>query len=108
MSDEDDSNRWLPIVSEARAHHYVPQCYLNNFTSGGKILAVDLQNGKHFRTNPKNVAQERDFNRVESNEVAPDYLEKQYREFESEVAPILKALRAGEKCQNRNLIMSLT
>jgi hypothetical protein len=85
-------------VSEARAHHYVPQCYLNNFTTGGKILAVDLQNGKHFRTNPKNVAQERDFNRVVSDKVAPDYLEKQYGEFESKVAPILKGLRAGEKC----------
>lgn len=85
-------------MSEARAHHYVPQCYLNNFTTGGKILAVDLQNGKHFRTNPKNVAQERDFNRVEADEFAPDYLENQYGKFESEVAPILKALRAGEKC----------
>jgi hypothetical protein len=85
-------------VSEARAHHYIPQCYLNNFTTGGKILAVDLQNGKHFRTNPKNVAQERDFNRVEADKIAPDYLEKQYGKFESELAPILKALRAGEKC----------
>jgi uncharacterized protein DUF4238 len=71
---------------------------LNNFTTGGKILAVDLQNGKHFRTNPKNVAQERDFNRVEADEFAPDFLEKQYGKFESELAPILKALRAGEKC----------
>jgi hypothetical protein len=85
-------------VSEARAHHYVPQCYLNNFTTGEKILAVDLQNGKHFRTNPKNVAQERDFNRIEADGFAPDQLETQYGKFESEVAPILKALRAGEKC----------
>ncbi|MFK4522834.1 hypothetical protein ABIF90_000815 [Bradyrhizobium japonicum] len=85
-------------MSEARAHHYVPQCYLNNFTTGGKILAVDLQNGKHFRTNPKNVAQERDFNRVEADGVAPDHLETQYGKFESEVAPILKELRAGQKC----------
>lgn len=85
-------------MSEARAHHYVPQCYLNNFTTGGKIVAVDLQNGKHFRTNPKNVAQERDFNRVEADGFAPDHLETQYGKFESEVAPILKALRAGQKC----------
>ncbi|MBR1065731.1 DUF4238 domain-containing protein [Bradyrhizobium liaoningense] len=71
---------------------------MNNFTTGGKILAVDIQNGKHFRTNPKNVAQERDFNRVEADGFTPDHLETQYGKFESQVAPILKALRAGEKC----------
>jgi hypothetical protein len=85
-------------VSEARAHHYVPQCYLNNFTSSGRILAVDLHNGKRFRTHPKNVAQERDFNRVEADGFTPYHLETQYGKFESEVAPVLKALRAGQKC----------
>ena len=88
----------LPTMRDARAHHYVPQCYLNNFTVSGKILAVDLQSGKDFRTNPKNVAQERDFDKIEADEFAPDYLEKQYGKFESELAPILKALRTSEKC----------
>ncbi len=88
-------------MNEARAHHYVPQSYLTNFTTGGKLFAVDLTTGKHFATNPKNVAQERDFNRIESDKVAPDCLEKQYAEFEGKVAPILKALSAGEKCSKR-------
>jgi hypothetical protein len=86
-------------VTEARAHHFVPQCYLNNFAPGKKITVVDLKSGKApFSTNPKNVAQERDFNRIDSDTLAPDALENAYAQFEGELAPVLKKLVAGETC----------
>jgi Protein of unknown function (DUF4238) len=60
---------------------------LNNFTTDNKIIAIDLRTGKRFTTNPKNVAQERDFNRIDSDTFAPDALEMAYAEFESKLAP---------------------
>ncbi|WP_315826736.1 MULTISPECIES: DUF4238 domain-containing protein [unclassified Bradyrhizobium] len=74
----------------ARAHHFVPKCYLGNFVTAEKITVVDLQRARHFVTNPKNVAQERDFNRIDSDTLAPDALEQAYGEFESDLAPILR------------------
>jgi hypothetical protein len=85
-------------MSEARAHHFVPRCYLNNFTTNGKITAVDITTGKTFATSTKNVAQERDFNRIESDTLAPDGLESAYATFEGELAPVLKRLSKGDLC----------
>jgi hypothetical protein len=90
-------------MSTARAHHFVPRCYLNNFTIANRITVVDLTNGRIFSTNPKNVAQERDFNRIESDELEPDALEKAYGAFEGEVAPILKRLAGGASCSEDDL-----
>ncbi|MEY9252349.1 hypothetical protein ABH989_006183 [Bradyrhizobium ottawaense] len=85
---------------QARAHHFVPRCYLNRFTTRGKITAIDLSTGARFTTNPKNVAQERDFNRIDSETAAPDFLEGKYAEFESKVAPVLKKLGNGATCSS--------
>jgi hypothetical protein len=47
----------------------VPQAYLAAFTDkgtkGGKLFVLDVHTGRGFRTSPKNVASERDFNRVD-------------------------------------------
>jgi hypothetical protein len=85
-------------MSTARAHHFVPRCYLSNFTTGQKITVVDLNEGKRFTTNPRNVARERDFNRIESDTLDPNALETAYGMFEGEVAPILKGLTEGKEC----------
>ncbi|HXI08868.1 MAG: DUF4238 domain-containing protein [Bradyrhizobium sp.] len=89
----------LPTVTTARAHHYVPQCYLIGFAREGKITVVDVKTGKGpFATNPKNVAQERDFNRIDGADLPADALENAYGAFEGELAPVLKGLIAGERC----------
>lgn len=75
----------------ARGHHFVPRCYLKNFTTNKKITVVDLETADNFATNPKNIAQERDFNRIESDELPADALEAAYGKFESELAPILQS-----------------
>jgi hypothetical protein len=55
----------------AQKHHFVPQCYLAGFTDGGsktgKLCVFDFQVRRFFRTKPKNVAFEIDFNRFETN-----------------------------------------
>jgi len=86
-------------VPIARAHHFVPQCYLASFAPGGKINVFDLESGKDpFSTNTKNVARERDFNRLDSDDLPPDALETAYAEFEGELAPVLKKLVSGGAC----------
>ncbi|WP_342739544.1 DUF4238 domain-containing protein [Bradyrhizobium sp. B117] len=79
----------------ARAHHFVPRCSLKNFTTNKKITLVDLDTGDEFTTNPENVAQERDFNRIETDDLAPDALEMAHGQFEGELAPILQSVVNG-------------
>jgi hypothetical protein len=96
-------------VSVARAHHYVPQCYLASFTTEGKITVFDFESGKDpFSTNIKNVAQERDFNRIDSDELAPDALETAYAKFEGELAPVLKKVISGAACTGDDFSYILT
>jgi hypothetical protein len=68
------------MTAVSRNHHYVPQGYLAGFTdtgtSDGKLYVLDLSTGSTFRTRPRNVAAERDFNRVEIDGQDPDFLEK--------------------------------
>lgn len=68
------------MASVARNHHYVPQGYLAGFTDtgtrDGKLHVFDLSTGSSFQTRPRNVAAERDFNRVEIDGQDPDFLEK--------------------------------
>lgn len=53
----------------ARKHHYLPQGYLAAFTDtgskDGQFYVLDPDSGKCFRTSPKNVAAQRDFNRID-------------------------------------------
>ncbi|MBP1065327.1 hypothetical protein JOE51_006794 [Bradyrhizobium japonicum] len=57
---------------------------------------MNINTGETFATNPKNVAQERDFNSVDLDGVPPDALEQAYGNFEGELAPILKRVAGGD------------
>ena len=89
------------MANEARHHHYLPQCYLRGFATGrGKkcrLTVANLANGIFFDTNPRNVAGERDFNRVELEGHKPDALESQLSSFESEVATSIRNVAASQK-----------
>ena len=75
----------------------------------GKITVVDFKSGKEpFSTNPKNVAQQRDFNRIDSDTLPPDALENAYATFEGELAPVLKTIAAGESCTEDGFSYVLT
>jgi hypothetical protein len=53
----------------AKHHHFIPQCYLRGFAEREKKAwcteVVNLRTGHAFRANVRNVAGERDFNRVD-------------------------------------------
>lgn len=74
------------MVSIARRHHYLPQAYLAGFTDtgtkDGRFYVLDADSGACFRTSPKNVAVELDFNRVDIEGKPPDVIEKSLSGFE--------------------------
>lgn len=77
--------------SMARHHHWVPQFYLIGFSFERKpglrqLVAHDLDEGRSFLTNPRNVGGSRDFNRINLEGHSPDAIETSLSGFESEVA----------------------
>lgn len=74
-------------MGEARAHHFISQCYLKGFTRNGskksKLFVVSLDELKTFETKPENVAHRRDFNRIEG--LPAGALETQLGKFETQV-----------------------
>jgi hypothetical protein len=77
-------------TSEARAHHYVPQCWLSGFTEsgkrGGRLFVTDLTRSKQWPTTPPNAGYERDFNRVEDSNRDPLAFETFFSRIESDIA----------------------
>jgi hypothetical protein len=63
----------------ARNHHYVPQFYLKGFAAlrskDAKLNVYDLQDRRQFQTKPRNVAAQRDYNRVDVKGVDPNHVE---------------------------------
>ena len=92
-------------MSIARHHHYLSQCYLNNFIDLSEpkkkqITGFNLMNRKLFRTSTRNVGGERDFNRIEINGIDPNYIEKTMADLENSVAEMLRLLIAGAVFEN--------
>lgn len=79
---------------KAQRHHYLPQCYLKGFTSSGtkdgQFFVMEVANGRSFRSSPKNVAVERDFNCVDAQGIAPDAIEQAWAPFEQEFAKAIQ------------------
>ncbi|MDB0544139.1 DUF4238 domain-containing protein [Ralstonia solanacearum] len=82
----------------ARNHHYVPQCYLKGFASSrgknAQLHVVDAVRRRAFTTTPRNVAAQRDFNRIEVPGFDPNVVEGAYATLEARLAPALKRLEA--------------
>lgn len=83
--------------SEARAHHFVPQCWLAGFTDSGdkdgRLWVTDLKRNRNWQSTPVNTGHRRDFNRIDLPNVSdPLVAERALGDVESQVAPILKAL----------------
>lgn len=83
--------------AEARAHHYVPQCWLAGFTnkgeSDGVLYVTDLKRKKQWSCKPSEAGHRRDFYRVEDPAVGdPLAIEKIFSQIETKVAPVLRVL----------------
>lgn len=57
-----------------------------------QFFVLDVQTGKSFKTSPKNVAVERDFNRVNVDGIAPDAIENSLAPFEQEAVQAIKTV----------------
>jgi hypothetical protein len=101
-----------PARQTARKHHYVPEMYLDGFTGRrGQLFVVDAQRRRSFRSKPKGIAAERDFNLIEAYGVPPDALEQELAKLESVLAPGIERVREtasfGEEQKDREDIINL-
>ena len=78
----------------ARRHHYLPASYLGGFTKSrrkdGQFSVVEIATGRTFTTSPKNVAVERDFNRIDIDGIASDAIENALAPFEGEAVQAIR------------------
>ncbi len=91
----------MPKKATARRHHYLPQAYLAQFTDlgtkEGQFHVLEIESGRTFRTSPKNVAVELDFNRVDVAGHPPDFVENALAPMEqAAVEAIANTVAAGE------------
>jgi hypothetical protein len=82
------------MVSIARRHHYLPQAYLAEFTDtgtkNGLFYVLDADSGVCFRTSPKNIGVESDFNRVDVEGKPIDVIEKKFSDFEESAIQMIR------------------
>lgn len=100
--------------SETRGHHYLSKCYLKGFSIPGDpstIIPIDLVSSKvQPPANLRKVAKERDFNRVNIDGIAPNYLEDALAQhFEGHVATALRNIEKTRQFieEDRIIILNL-
>jgi Protein of unknown function (DUF4238) len=98
----------------ARRHHYVPEFYLKGFAVARKkshqLIAFDGKSRKAFPTATRNVAVERDFNRVEIEGHRPDAFENAMARFEMRAALALERIIAAKsirQTEDRSYLFNL-
>lgn len=84
----------------ARNHHFLSQGYLAGFTDDGtregQLFVWDIVSRRSpFQTKSRNVAAERDFNRIEVDGYDPDIMERQLGEFEGEAISVIRGIQAS-------------
>jgi hypothetical protein len=86
-------------MAETRRHHFVPQFFLGGFTIAGgkegKLFVIDFETRKQWPARPKDVANERDFYRVEIAGEKPTIIEDAFAQgIESATAPIVDVINS--------------
>jgi hypothetical protein len=101
------------MPSEARHHHYLPQCYLKGFTRDGQrtsqLWAWDFKLKRKYPTVPRNVGGQRDFNRIDVPDVPPNAVEVAMSKIENEFDAALTAVNTNLDWDNdiKNWIFNL-
>jgi len=76
----------------ARAHHFVPQFLLANFTPSmkrdDKLWVTDLGTGRQWPSSPEKTGHQKDFYRVEHSSLKPDFFETVLSDIEGRAAPV--------------------
>ena len=92
----------------ARNHHYVPQFYLKEFLDfslqNEKLHVIDKIDRRHFVTRPRNIAAQRDFNRINIPDHAMDEIESHLAQIEGQAADVLRGIAQNATLpQNRDM-----
>jgi len=93
----------------ARNHHFLPQGYLGHFTDtgtrDGRLHVFDLPTRKFFRTRPRNVAAQKDFNRIEVDGKSPDFLETELGKLEDKAVSVIREMsQTKQLAKNEDLV----
>ena len=80
----------------ARNHHYVSQFYLSGFSDPNlqneQLHVIDKGNRRHFVTTPRNIASQRDFNRINIQGYPMDAIERHLAQIEGRVSTVLRSI----------------
>ena len=92
----------------ARNHHYVPRFYLKEFLDfnlpNEQLHVLDKVDRRHFVTNPRNIAAQRDFNRINIQGHAVDEIESHLAQIERQAATVLRDIAQNATLpQNRDM-----
>ena len=92
----------------ARNHHYVPQFYLKAFLDSSlpneQLHVIDKVDRRHFVTSPRNIAAQRDFNRINMQGHAVDEVESHLAQIEGQAATVLRDIAQNATLpQNRDM-----
>lgn len=84
------------IAKDSKTHHWVPQCYLNNFSISKNSESVFFytKNGTAISTGTKRIAAENDLYTFQNKDTGEQMraMEGIFSEHEGEVSPILKEI----------------
>src|SRR5579863_4449167 len=99
-------------MTAARTHHWVPQFYLRQFSDPktSQVFVVDFVDRRAYRTSPKNICAERDFNRVDAEGLSADALEASLSTFENAAAIAVRELVSSPQrvsAENWILVLNL-
>lgn len=91
----------MPNKSTARRHHFVPQAYLAGFTDtgtkNGQMYVMEAETRRSFRTSPKNIAVEKDFNRIDVDGYPLDYIENTLSPLEGSAVQAISRISDSTK-----------
>jgi Protein of unknown function (DUF4238) len=97
----------------ARNHHYLSQFYLRGFTDREtdkpQLHVLDLQLRDTFKSNPRNVAGVRDFNRIDAEGLDPNIFETEMTRLETLAAEAWVHVHEGQPFtgEDRELILTM-
>ena len=97
------------MSNTARNHHYVPQFYLKGFSDPNlqneQLHVIDKVDRRHFVTNPRNIASQRDFNRINLPDHSINEVEEHLAQIESRVATVLRSIAENAALPEENTDM---
>lgn len=86
---------WGVAVPGARRHHFVPRFYLDGFKRSAAergLWVTDTDRGHQYQAVTKDIAVERDYNRIEVPGVDPNAMEDELSRVEARAAVIIREI----------------